>query len=172
MTDSAHIRRSIEQVAQFFAEHPHKGRSTDSAAVAVIEDGLRCRAEGPRGALLVTDMPGPIGGGGAAPTPGWFLRAALASCDATVIAMRAAQLGVALSRLEVTVDGESDGRGLLGLAGALPGPIGLRVQVRIAAADETPAAQLRELVHWAEAHSPVGDALRRALPVALDVQLC
>ena len=29
--------------------------------------------------------------------------------------------------------------------------------------------QLRELVHWAEQHSPVGDALRRAVPLRVDV---
>ena len=61
-----------------------------AAAVAVLEGGgLRCRAEGPNGAVLVTDMPRPVGGTASAPTPGWMLRAALANCDATVIAMRA-----------------------------------------------------------------------------------
>jgi len=43
-----------------------------------------------------------LGGGGSAPSPGWLLRAALASCDATVIAIRAAQLGVTPTALEVT----------------------------------------------------------------------
>ncbi len=108
------IRQSIEGVIKLYSEHPEKALSTDKAAVAVIQEGLRCKAEGPNGAVLVSDMPKGVGGGGAAPTPGWFLRAALANCDATVIAMRAAQLGVVLTRLEVTVDSDSDNRGLLG----------------------------------------------------------
>ena len=144
---NADIRQSIESVIQFFSEHPEKARSKDKAAVAVVEEGLRCRADGPNGAVLVSDMPKAIGGGGAAPTPGWFLRAALANCDATVIAMRAAQLGLVLSRLEVTVDSQADDRGLLGLGGAgvLPGPTSMRVHVRIAA-EGIPAEQLRHIV--------------------------
>lgn len=166
------VRQGIENVARFFAENPEKGLSPDKSAVAIVEEGLRCRAEGPNGAVMVSDMPKAIGGGGTAPTPGWFLRAALANCDATVIAMRAAQLGIDLTTLEVTVDSESDDRGLLGIGGAevLPGPVGISVRVRIAAAG-VPPEQLREIVAWAEAHSPVGDALRRALPFTTEIEV-
>lgn len=128
-------------------------------------------AEGPNGAVLVSDMPKGIGGGGTAPTPGWFLRAALANCDATVIAMRAAQLGVVLTRLEVTVDSESDNRGLLGVGDVAPaGPLSMRVHVRVAA-DNAPPELLRQIVDWAESHSPVGDALRRAIPCRTEIEV-
>jgi uncharacterized OsmC-like protein len=53
-----------------------------------------------------------MGGAAAGPNPGWLLRSALASCSATVIAMRAASLGMALESLEVTVETDSDLRGL------------------------------------------------------------
>jgi uncharacterized OsmC-like protein len=97
------------------------------------------------------------------------MRAALASCDATVIAMRAAQLGIALDRLEVTVESESDPRGLLGMDDAVvAGPVRMRARVVIAAAG-VPAAELHEIVEWAERHSPVGDALRRAVPLEVEV---
>jgi hypothetical protein len=87
-----HIQQSIEGVIKYLTENPAKCRYTDKAAVAVVEDGLRCRADGPNGAILISDMGKAIGGGGSAPSPGWLFRAALANCDATVIAMRAAQL--------------------------------------------------------------------------------
>jgi hypothetical protein len=32
-----------------------------------------------------------------------------------------------------------------------------------------PSAKLRAIVDWAERHSPVGDALRRAVPVEVEV---
>lgn len=167
----AQIQQSIEGVIQLYSEHPEKALQADKAAVAVIQEGLRCQAEGPNGAVLVSDMPKGIGGGGAAPTPGWFLRAALANCDATVIAMRAAQLGVVLTRLEVTVDSDSDNRGLLGIGNAIPaGPLGMRVHVRIAADGAAPEL-LRQIVAWAESHSPVGDALRRAIPCSTEVEV-
>ena len=167
----AHIQQSIEGVARFFAENPERGRTTDKAAVATVQGGLLCKAEGPNGAVLISDMPKGIGGGGTAPTPGWFLRAALANCDATVIAMRAAQLGVTLTKLEVTVDSVSDDRGMLGLKeGIPPGPQSMRIRVAIAA-DGAPPEQLRHIVEWAESHSPVGDAVRRAIPSSIEIEL-
>lgn len=163
------IRAAIERVAKHFTEDPQSALSRDKPARAVIESGLRCRAEGPHGAVLVTDMPKGIGGGATAPTPGWFLRAALANCDATVIAMRAAQVGIVLRHLEVEVESDSDDRGVVGAGtGIAPGPLAVRVTVRIAADGASPA-QLHELVRWAEQHSPVGDALRRAIPVVTEV---
>ena len=114
MTTEEHIRDSIENAIGYLTEHPEESRYTDSSATAVIE-GLKSRVEGPNGATLVSDMPKGVGGEDSAPSPGWLLRAAIASCDATVIAMRAAQEGVELSTLEVTVDSESDDQGLLGM---------------------------------------------------------
>jgi len=167
----AQIQQSIAGVTKFFSENPQRGRTTDKAAVATVQEGLRCKAEGPNGAALISDMPKGIGGGGTAPTPGWFLRAALANCDATVIAMRAAQLGVVLTKLEVIVDSVSDDRGMLGLGeGIPPGPQSVRIRVVIAADGAAPE-QLRQIVEWAESHSPVGDAVRRAIPSSVDIEV-
>ncbi len=71
------------------------------------------RVSGADGASLVTDMVTGIGGGGSAPSPGWMFRAAYASCVATLIAMRAAEEGWTLEALEVSIDSESDDRGIL-----------------------------------------------------------
>jgi uncharacterized OsmC-like protein len=167
---SDHIRESIENARQYLSEHPDEARYGDHPATAVIENGLRCRVEHATGAALVTDMPGAVGGEGSAPTPGWFARAAQASCDGTLIAMRAAELGVPLQSLEVTVDSESDDRGLLGMDDAIPaGPLSSRIRVRIAAAGVDPQ-RLRELVEWADHHSPVTDAIRRAVPTTVEVE--
>lgn len=166
-----HIRQSLQAAADHLAAHPQDALSDDKAAVAVLEGGLRCRTEGPGGALLFSDMPTAVGGGASAPTPGWLLRAALASCDASLIAMRAAQLGIALRQLEVAVDSRSDDRGVLGLDDAVPaGPLAVRVRVRLAA-DGATAEQLHALVEWAERHSPVSDALRRAVPCRTEVEI-
>jgi uncharacterized OsmC-like protein len=167
----AHIQQSLENVTKYLSEHPEECRSPDRAATAVIEEGLRCRAEGPDGATLVSDMSRALGGGASAPSPGWLFRAALATCDATVIAMRAAQLGVPLTTLMVTVESESDDRGLLGMDHSIPaGPFSIRTRVRIGATGVA-SERLREIVTWAEAHSPVGDAIRRAVPSSLEVEI-
>lgn len=159
------IKVSLSQVAKYLTDHPQAAISQDAPAVAVLESGLRCRATGPGAASLVSDMPATVGGEGSAPSPGWLLRAALANCDATVIAMRAAQLDIVLESLEVTVGSESDDRGLIGVGEAIPaGPLGVRVVVRLSALGAS-VETLQALVHWAVQHSPVSDAVRRAVPV-------
>lgn len=169
MTDHTHIGESIGNARRHLAAHPDEGAYRDRPATAVIEAGLRCRVEAPDGTSVVTDMPTSVGGGDTAPTPGWLTRAGQAGCEATVIAMRAAELGVPLERVEVTVDSESDDRGLLGVDDSVPpGPYGVRIAVTITSAAD-PAA-LQEIVHWADRHSPTSDALRRAVPVTVEVR--
>ncbi|HET8555744.1 MAG TPA: OsmC family protein [Gaiellaceae bacterium] len=163
------IRESIISVKSALASKPDAGPAPDRPAVAVIEDGLRCRIEGASGWTVVTDMPPAVGGEGAAPTPGWLIRAALASCAATTIAMRAAELDLSLTRLEVTAESETDMRGLLGIGdGVQPGPVSALLRVRLAA-EAADAQRLEELVVWADSHSPVGDCVRRAVPVELEI---
>lgn len=165
------IREAMDKAIDYLSQHPEKAQSTDTPAVATSEGGLRFRVEGSNGATLTTDMVSAVGGGDSAPSPGWILRAALASCDATLIAMRAAQEGVELTTLEVTVDSESNDYGLLGIDDLVPaGPLSVRTQVRIAA-NGAPPEQLRSIVNWAEAHSPVPDAVRRAVPSTIEVEV-
>jgi uncharacterized OsmC-like protein len=163
-----HLRASIGRARQFLSDHPEQARSLDVPATARVEFGLRVVVEGPEGQNAITDMPAAVGGGGTAGSPGWLLRAAHAACDATVIAMSAAEEGIELQRLEVTVDSDSDDRGLLGLDGSPAGPIVTRVRIRLSAVDVSPE-QLRALVDRAELRSPVGQALRVASPVEVSV---
>jgi uncharacterized OsmC-like protein len=110
-----------------------------------------------------------VGGTATAPSPGWLLRAAEASCVVTLIAMRAAILGVTLDTLEVTVDSESDDRGLLGIDDDVPaGPLSGRVGVRLTAAD-VDSDTLEEIARWGVKHCPVCDALERPVPVTTEV---
>lgn len=163
------IRQAIEAATAYLGEHPEEARSTDSAASASIVKGLVVRVTGPRGETLMTDMVPSVGGTQSAPSPGWLLRAAEASCVATLIAMRAATLGIVLDTLDVTVDSISDDRGLLGIDEAVPaGPLSGRVAVRLAAAG-VDNATLEELARWGVAHCPVCDALEREVPITVEI---
>lgn len=162
------IRSAIETASGHLTEHPEAGVATDTAATAVRQEGLRFRVEGPNGDLL-TDMSKTVGGGATAPTPGWLLRAALASCDATVVAMEAARDGIELTELTVTVESESDFRGVLGVGDSVrPGPLAVRVRIQVAAGNAT-EDQLREIVQRAESRSPVSDAVARAVSMTTEI---
>ncbi len=162
------ISSSIEAASGHLAEHPEAAVATDATATAVREEGLRFRVEGPNGDV-VSDMSKAVGGGATAPTPGWLLRAALASCDATLVAMEAARDGVELTDLVVTVESESDFRGVLGIDDSVPpGPLSVRVRIHLAAANAT-AEQLHAIVQRAESRSPVRDALVRAVSMTTEI---
>ena len=163
------IRTAIQAATGYLSQHPEEARATDSAATATIVDGLVVKVSGPNGATLTTDMVPSVGGTATAPSPGWLLRAAEASCVATLIAMRAAMLGITLDALEVTVDSESDDRGLLGIDDAVPaGPLSGRVAVRLTAAGVDPTT-LEEMAHWGVKHCPVCDAVQRVVPMTTEV---
>lgn len=165
------IRDSLERLSAAIAADPAKSATKNHPATARLTAGLQCEMTGPRNERYLTDMPPAMGGGGTAPNPGWFLRGAAASCTATVIAMRAAKLGIVLKELEVTVDTDADLRGILGLDEKISaGQSALRMKVRIVAPGATPET-LRELVHWAEAHSPVSCTLKQAPACSLEIEV-
>lgn len=167
---NSHIAEAITSAKAYLGAHPDEARYRDSVASAVVEDGLRIRVTGPDGSSLVTDMVTGVGGTASAPSPGWLFRAAYASCAATLIVMRAAEQGVVLTGLAVDVDGESDDRGILGTADDVPaGPIGMRVTVR--AESDRDEETVREIALWGLKHCPVDDAVRRPVPVELDVRV-
>jgi uncharacterized OsmC-like protein len=170
MSDAGGIGAAISRAVEYLTEHPDEARYTDSEAVATLEHGLLVTVRDPDGRTITTDMPKGVGGGDAEPSPGWLFRAAIAACDATLIALRAAMLGVELTDVQVTVDSQSNDYGILGIDESVPsGPLSVRTRVRVAAED-TDEAALRDLVEWAVAHCPVADAAKRAVPMTVEVE--
>jgi uncharacterized OsmC-like protein len=163
------IASAWNSLGETIRAHPEKARAKYAPATATLESGLKCRVTGPSGEQIETDMPPALGGAGSGPNPGWFFRASLAACCSTVIAAQAARLGINLTKLEVTVEGEGDHRGMLGVEDAISaGHCAIRTKVRISAQDAT-SEQLEALVQWAAAHSPVGCTVRDAPSNSLSV---
>lgn len=171
MSDQKKIQESLQRVIELYTQNPDKAVGADKEAVAIIEEGLRARAKGPDGQMLISDMPKGLGGGATAPSPGWMMRAALANCEAITIALHAAQLGIELKTLEVRVDSTSDDRGLLGMDDSIPaGPLSIKVSIRIGAKGVS-SERLRKIVEYAETHSPVGEPLTRVMPTEYSVNI-
>jgi len=161
------IADAVARATEYLSAHPDEARYRDAAATALIETGLAAHVTGPGGETVTTDMPAGIGGTASAPSPGWLMRAAAASCVASLIAIRAAATGIAHGPVEVTVDSESDDRGILGLDDAVDaGALSVKVVVAVEGVAGPP---LKELVDWAVRHCPVTDTIGRA--VAIEVEL-
>lgn len=171
MSETHRIGTAIAGAIKYLAENPEEAQYNDSEAVATLESGLRVKVRDPSGRTVETDMPKGVGGEETAPSAGWLFRAALAACDTTLIAMRAAMLGVELTEAHVTIDSESNDHGILGIDESVPaGPLSLRTRVRVSAKDIDDQS-LRTLVEWALAHCPVCDAAKRAVPMTVDIEV-
>ena len=170
---AATIANALQRVRTVFARRPEAAIHADEPAIARWEQGLRVVSRHANGAQVATDMPRELGGQGEDLTPGWLLRAALASCLATRIAMEAAARDIVLTRLEVVAASESDVRGLFGMTDGAgerisPGPRTVQLRISIAAPDVA-AETLRTVIEESHRCSPVQAALER--PVAVDLRI-
>ena len=109
------IATALQRVESALKRRPCGGTHDDPPATARWQTGLRVASSHANGTQVLTDMPAALGGSGDQVTPGWLLRAGLASCLATRIAMSAAAKGIELTFLEVLASSRSDARGLFGM---------------------------------------------------------
>jgi uncharacterized OsmC-like protein len=169
------VAASMARVVSVLRRKPHAGLHEDTPTTVRWAGGLRTVARTVAGAEVDTDMPAALGGEDSAPTPGWLLRTALASCAVTRIAMEAASRGIALHTLEAHATSRSDLRGVFGMAETdgrrVPAsPLAMDLHVRIGAPG-VDAALLRALVESTRGCSPVTAALEQPLAVGLHVQV-
>jgi len=101
---------AMQRLRRVLERRPDHGLHDDSLATARWVQGTRVEASHANGAKVITDMPTEFGGSGDQVTPGWMFRAGIASCMATLIAMKAAEEGIMLTALEVKVKSRSDSR--------------------------------------------------------------
>jgi uncharacterized OsmC-like protein len=169
------IAAALQRVESVLKRRPQAGLHDDAPASAHWQSGTRVLTSHANGTRLLTDMPTEFGGGGGGQvTPGWLMRAGLAACLATRIAMGAAAAGFELAALEVRAGSRSDTRGMLGMQEGLGEPVGagpleVQVVVRIAAPGVS-MERLRVLVEECNRYSPVSAALRLAVPVSMRVE--
>jgi len=97
------------------------------------------------------------------------MRAAIASCDATLLAMRAARKGIELDSIKVRVDAKSDGRGMLLDEGISPKSSEVRVLFDIRAANVS-RKEIQELADWVTAHAPVGNDVSQSVEMFYELK--
>jgi uncharacterized OsmC-like protein len=170
-----YVADALERVEVVLRRRPDMGMHDDSPAVARWRGSTRIITSNGSGIEIPTDMPTELGGTGDQVTPGWLLRAGLAACTATRIAMGAAAAGIELTKLELCARSRSDTRGLLGMTeadgtrvGAGPHDVQLHVTI---AAHGVPPERLRALVEESYRCSPVPCAIQEETPVGLHIEV-
>jgi uncharacterized OsmC-like protein len=170
-----YVADAMQRVEVVLRRRPDMGMHDDSPATASWRGSTRIIISHPNGIEIATDMPGELGGTGDQVTPGWLLRAGLAACTATRIAMAAAAAGIELTTLELRGTSRSDTRGILGMTepdgtpvGAGPRDVQLHVTI---AAQGVSAEALRALVEESHRCSPVPCAMQEETPVELHIEV-
>jgi len=166
---------ALQRAEAVFKRRPKTGMHEDAPAMAQWRGGTRVVARHANGAEIQTDLARELGGSGDQVSPGWLMRAGLAACAATSIAMAAAIQGIELTRLEVQARSRSDARGVLGMIdeggqAVNPRPRDLQLHVRIGATGVA-NSRLRALVELGCQRSPVPDALQHAVPIAMVIDV-
>ena len=169
------VEVAVKRAMAAFQRRPEVAVHANPPAVSRWESGTRVVTHNGEAVSVATDMPKELGGAGDQVTPGWLLRAGIAACAATSIALAAACEGIKLTALEVHVGSRSDARGLLGMSEPSGEPVyaglsGVELQVNIAADGSNPMA-LESLVTRCLSHSPVPCTLITATPFSLHVNV-
>ena len=113
---------------------------------------------------LNSDEPTVLLGSDQNANPGEYLMHALAACVTSAIAFHAAARGIAIEKIESTIEGDVDLRGFLDVdANVRNGFEQIRMKLKIKA--DVPDAQLQELCDLGPRFSPVFDSLTKGVPV-------
>jgi len=155
------------KLAAKFRAEPDLARVRVAVSTA-LEEGMACGTTA-RGHETRADEPRSLGGTDGAQSPVELLLTSLATCQAVTYRLWAAELGVALDRVSVEVEGALDLRGFLGLADVPAGYESIRMAVTLEGPED--AERYRALAAAVDRHCPVTDALERAVPIEREVIL-
>ncbi|HEY7487340.1 MAG TPA: OsmC family protein [Streptosporangiaceae bacterium] len=104
---------------QGYREDPSTARITLTARGAPEDTPMACSVDLGRAIYAAEAHPG-VGGAGTAACSGDLLLGALAACAQLTCQMVATAMGIELDRIEVTVEGDLDLRGTLGMSDEAP----------------------------------------------------
>ncbi len=161
------IREAFDRNRKAVELRPAIAQSTSSVTCRMI-DGLTCEATDGR-FKLVTDNPKSEGGEGRGPTPGFLIRAGLASCCAICYGIAAARLEVPIDSIDVEVESDFDARGLYGLAEVTHGFTEVRLTVHVCSA--APEADILNVIDTGDDMSPMLWVVRDPVTVKREVEI-
>ena len=168
MPEGASLKTIIERHQKALRQRPSIGMGTAMTKVR-IRGGVTCDIEDGSWKLVADEMPGD-GGEGLGPDPGVFGRAALGACLAMGYVQWAAAMEVPIDSLEVVVEADYNAAAMFGVDDSSPpgwGALRYTVDISSRASEE----RVRELVEYADRHSPLLDDFARPVPVTRELRI-
>jgi uncharacterized OsmC-like protein len=169
-TSKVDIRARQAPIRQRYRDDP------DSASVMLrvhgndsdLADPLHCivSPESVSDAPLRSGAHPAVGGDGDVPCSGDLLLAALAACQETTLRMVAANMGIDLEKLEISVEGDWDPRGTLAMGEEFPvGITAVRAHTRVVVREDEHGQRANRLLRSAERYCVVLRTLQAGVPV-------
>jgi uncharacterized OsmC-like protein len=134
-----------------------------------LTEGMLCETT-VRGHTVACDEPRSLGGTDTAQSPVELFLTSVATCQAITCRLWAAELGIALDRVEVEAVGDIDLRGFLGVDGVDRAGYE-RVTLRVSLIGPETAERYAELDEAVARHCPLLDALARPIPLERELVL-
>ncbi len=164
------VRARQAPIRQRFSDDPDSAPEVlrVTGGSADLADPLHCAvspASAP-GVVFHSGAHSAVGGDGDVPCSADLLLAALAACQETTLRMVAANMGIDLEQLEVSVEGDWDPRGTLAMGRQFPiGITAVRVHTRVVVRGDERGERAERLLRSAEKYCVVLDTLRSGVPV-------
>ena len=165
---SDELRQLIIETQAKYKAQPKEAQATFQSRSA-LQSGLQSKVS-MRDHQLIVDEPEALGGSDTGPNPVELVLGALGSCQEITYRAYATALGIPLESVSVTLDGDIDLRGFVGVDDSVrAGYQGIKGTVHIkSSADEAALQALRQAVN---AHCPVLDILTKPVPVDLELSV-
>ncbi len=161
------LRTLQRPLKERYRADPTASRITLTARGTQTDAPISCSVDLGR-AVYEAQAHGGVGGAGTGACSGDLLLGALAACAQITCQMVATAMGVPVERIEVTVEGDLDLRGTLGIAKDVPiGFDAIRTRFDISAPDATPE-QLAALREKTEQYCVVLQTLQNPPPMATE----
>ncbi|HEY8448431.1 MAG TPA: OsmC family protein [Thermomicrobiales bacterium] len=164
MTVTQTLRERQAPLKERYQQDPESARLTITVRSTTSgDDPTRSRITTEAGGGVSWDVGAhPYAGGvGDVPCSGDLLLASLAACQEITLRMVAAAMGITLKKVDVTVHGDMDFRGTMGIDPETPvGFQRIRTEVRIVA--DAPPERLERLKQRAERYCVVASTLRQS----------
>jgi uncharacterized OsmC-like protein len=159
------LRAAQAPIKDRYREDPSEARITLVATASETDTPVACSVEAGQ-AIQAAQAHTGVGGPGTAACSGDLLLGALAACAQVTCQMVAASMGIETERIEITVEGDLDLRGTLGVSrDAKVGFDAIRLQLDIDAPGADPA-EVESLKEKTERYCTVLQTLREPPPIS------
>ncbi len=165
----ADIKAAVEKIVESVSESPASGQFKYRVDTA-WEDDVRCSANVRKFPAMVIDEPPAFGGSDLGPSPVELVLAALGTCQEIMYVALASAMGIPLQKCQVSLEGDLDVRGLLGMGKEENVPPGFsKVHYKTTIESSASQEQLQQLAAAVDAQCPVLDMLVRSVDVSKEV---